>query len=176
MKIKGYLATHFFNEAGYEYTKDLAKFIREETSLELYVPQENGEINDKTDDSEITDIAIAKGDNEYLDQANILIASLDGVEIDAGVASEIGYFSGVMKVEQEQKALPKQRIIIGLYTDIRRDGSGDNRFYINLYTKGLVNMNGFIVNSKQELVDTLKDIITQFEFEDHIKQVVGGKY
>lgn len=156
--MKGYLATHFFNEAGFDWTAKVAKRIRDEVNIDLYVPQENAEINDKTgDDSHITAKAIAKGDNYFLDRANILIVSLDGVEIDSGASAEIGYFSGLKRSEEVLCAHPINRMIIGLYTDIRRDGSGDNHFYINLYTKGLVELNGKVVNSTDELIEVLKD-------------------
>lgn len=154
--IKGYLATHFFHEAGFQWTKQLAERIRNEVGIDLYVPQENGEINDKTDDTGITAEAIAEGDNQYLREANILIASLDGVEIDSGVSAEIGYFSGLIDSEKRLVVCPRNRVIIGLYTDMRRDGSGDNRYYINLYTKGLVAIHGHIVHSTDELIETLK--------------------
>jgi nucleoside 2-deoxyribosyltransferase len=151
--IRGYLATHFFNEAGFEHSAKLAKLIRENTNIDLYVPQENGEINDKSgDDSHITDISIADGDCLYLNSSNILIASLDGVEIDSGVSAEIGYFSGLITAEKVLSANPRIRYIIGVYTDVRQNGSGDNHFYINLFTKGLVRNNGIIVKNSEELV------------------------
>lgn len=162
--VKGYLATHFFNEAGFAYTKHLAEQIRKETGIELYVPQENEDINDKEkNDSTITAKRIAVADNKHLEEANVLIAILDGVEIDSGVSAEIGYFSGMMKVERHQTSYPKPRTIVGVYTDIRRDGTGDNRFYINQYTKGLVDLNGTVVNSTEELVKDLKVIERQMK-------------
>lgn len=154
---KGYLATNFFSEAGFEWTAKVAKVIRE-TGIDLYVPQENGEINDKDAEgaADVTAQDIALGDNKYLKQANFLIANLDGVEIDSGVSAEIGYFSGLMEAEATFAVMPSPRVIIGIYTDIRRDGEGDNRFYINLYTKGLTLLNGMIVNSTQELKEVLE--------------------
>lgn len=159
--MKGYLATHFFNEAGFKYTKELAELIRKEVpELNLYVPQENSEINDKSNnDGVITSELIAKGDNHYLKHSNILIANLDGVEIDSGVSAEIGYFSGLIEAEKDLLDEPKERIIIGLYTDIRQDGTGENFFYINLYTKGLVKLNGIIVKNKFELVEEIKKFV-----------------
>ena len=167
--VRGYLATHFFNEAGFEYTKRLAEEIRKYTGINLYVPQENSEINDKSgDDSHINARAIALEDNKYLEIANVLIVNLDGVEIDSGVSAEIGYFSGLIRGENMHTAYTTPRVIIGLYTDIRRDGNGDNRFYINQYTKGLVDLNGHVVNSTEELIEKLQ------ETERHIKML--GEY
>lgn len=149
--MKAYLASHFFNEAGFAHTEMLAEKIRKNfPNLDLYVPQQNAEINDKSKVG-ITAIDIAKGDNAHLDESDILIAVLDGVEIDSGVSCEIGYFSA--------KCINSDVIIIGLYTDIRRDGDGDNHYYINLYTKGMVELYGKVVNSTDELVDAIADYI-----------------
>ena len=45
--MKGYLASHFFNDAMFRWTEDLAQYIEKNTDLELYVPQRNADINDK---------------------------------------------------------------------------------------------------------------------------------
>jgi hypothetical protein len=147
--MKAYLASHFFNEAGFAHTEALAAKIRENfPNLDLYVPQQNMEINDKSKVG-ITAIDIAKGDNAHLDESDILIAVLDGVEIDSGVSCEIGYFSAL--------CMDSDSIILGLYTDMRRDGDGDNHYYINLYTKGMVELYGKVVNSTDELIDAIAD-------------------
>lgn len=158
--MKAYLASHFFNEAGFNYTKSIADRIRKDIpELDLYVPQENGEINDKeANDTTITARLIAEGDNQYLREANILIANIDGVEIDSGVSAEIGYFSGLMELEKIYE-VKKPRIIIGLYTDMRQNGTGENFFYINLYTKGLIQSNGILVKNTDELIGSIKDFI-----------------
>ena len=46
--MKAYLASFFFDKFGYEGTKKLAEDIRKAVpNIDLYVPQENDEINDK---------------------------------------------------------------------------------------------------------------------------------
>lgn len=162
--LKIYLATNFFNDMGKEYTKKVGYRLRS-MGFDVYMPQENGEINDK-DKAGITDIDIANGDNYHLEQADILVASLDGVEIDSGVSAEIGYFSGLARSEERLCAAPRAKLILGLYTDIRRDGDGDNRFYINLYTKGLVNLRGKVVNSLDELAEELNKFRKKILFEN----------
>lgn len=151
--MKAYLASHFFNKGGFEYTEKLAKFIRTEIpELDLYLPQENKGINDKKENDEsITAEKIARADNLYLKEADILIANIDGVEIDSGVSAEIGYFSALMDLEPE-----RDRLILGLYTDMRQHGTGENFFYINLYTKGLIQLNGLLVEEERELVCQIK--------------------
>lgn len=171
--MKAYLATNFFSEAGFEYTAKLAKIFRD-LDIDLYVPQENGEINDKNakNASTITDTDIANGDNRYLEHANILIASLDGVEIDSGVSAEIGYFSGMARAEEKYCASPPYRKIIGLYTDIRRDGEGDNRFYINLYTKGLVKIRGKVVHNNFDAMKTILEYTIQEKIQNQIRRKI----
>jgi hypothetical protein len=167
--MKAYLATNFFSEPMFDWTAKIGKQLKE-LGLDLYVPQENDEINDKSSEDavSVTDIDIANGDNFYLESANILIAHLDGVEIDSGVSAEIGYFSGLARAEEKYCASPPIRKIIGIYTDIRRDGEGDNRFYINLYTKGLVKLRGQVVHSSAELVDVVEELLFQIRLEEQI--------
>jgi nucleoside 2-deoxyribosyltransferase len=161
-QFKGYLASHFFNEAGLKWTEEVATEIEDYVGIELYVPHRNAEINDKTNDEDITAVKIANADSEKLREANVLIACLDGVEIDAGVASEIGYFAA-LKEQDDATNSEHLRTIVGVYTDMRRDGTGDNRFYINLYTKGLVEYHGHIVNSTKELIEYLIQLEDEFE-------------
>lgn len=174
-KVKGYLATHFFNEAGFEWTAKVAEQIRSRfPNLDLYVPQENGEINDKSgNDAEITDVAIARGDNDRLRYANILIANLDGVEIDSGVSCEIGYFLGRAEAESELSLCPMPRMCIGLYTDMRQDGSDDNHYYINLYTKGCAKEMGVVVRSIEEVCEQIEKFIGLYFGEYDLEMRTG---
>lgn len=161
--MKAYLATHFFNKAGFLWTMLVAEAIRNEfPELKLYVPQENGEINDKkNNDATVTNVAIYEADTKELLSSDILIACLDGVEIDAGVASEIGVFSGYIEALNASGINAKPRYIIGVYTDMRQDGTGDNHYYINLYTKGAVNKYGNIVRDTHELLEHIRNFISQ---------------
>lgn len=158
--MKAYLATSFFNDMGLKWTAEVAEKVRKKfPEIDLYVPQENDEINDKENAEGLTAEKIAFGDNRYLEKSDILIACLDGVEIDSGVSAEIGYFAGLRKAEWNHTVLPKNRIIFGVYTDIRRNGEGDNRFYINQYTKGLVDLNGTVVHSIDSLLEEIDKYI-----------------
>jgi len=156
--MKAYLASHFFDTFGFEGTKALAKQIRTIIpEMDLYVPQENNEINDKkNNDSDITAETIYKADRNKLLSSNILIACIDGVEIDSGVACEIGLFSGIIEAEKLHNDC--NRIIIGLYSDMRQYGTGDNHMYKNQFVIGAIKTYGFIVNSVPELLLALKDI------------------
>ena len=100
---------------------------------------------------------IAQADTEKLLASDLMVAVLDGLSIDNGVASEIGV------------AYAKEIPIIGLYTDTRQQGSSnqqklqalgqiaENQFhYVNLYTTGLIKLNGTIVNSEADLLAAVK--------------------
>lgn len=154
--MKGYLANGLFSLADRNVNELIAKSLRDAIEdLDLFVPQEQG-INDKN--SYADSITIAELDTENLLESDFLIAVLDGVEIDSGVASEIGAFYTTGKK------------IIGLYTDVRQlgrdnekkinalieDGTENQFMYRNLYTVGLVKLNGVIVSNLDDLVKEVK--------------------
>ena len=134
-----------------------AKQLREAIPhIELYVPQENPAINDKT--AFATSEQIAEADLQALEESDVLIAFLDGVEIDSGVAAEIGYFASL------------GRPIVGVFTDVRQQGrtnekkfnilredATENQFvYRNLFVVGLIKKNGVIVDSLERVVEEVK--------------------
>lgn len=137
-KINIYLASHFFDAGGRMKTQLLADEIRKEfgDKVDLYVPQENGDINDKSQAIKyVTDVDIARGDNERLDVADVIVADLDGVETDSGVVAELAKASGrndlvgftnllIKYINQEKMTITplldlKPTYIIGFTTDIR---------------------------------------------------------
>lgn len=154
--MKIYFANALFSQADINYNAQLAAQIRHlSLQIDLYLPQENNDINDKQAyaDSKM----IAQADTEKLLASDLVIAILDGNTIDNGVASEIG-------VAYAQK-IP----IIGLYTDTRQQGASnqqkldalsqvaENQFhYVNLYTTGLIKLNGTIVNNEADLLTAIK--------------------
>lgn len=162
--MKGYLASHFFNDAMFRWTEDLAQFIEKNTSLDLYVPQRNADINDKkNNDATITDIKISQADTERLKEANILIANLDGLTIDDGVSAEI-MAHGIMAEFEKDNNIDFPRLIIGIITDMRYIGTGENKLYRNLMIIGKVKEHGHLVvgyagddSFKNEVVDLIND-------------------
>lgn len=151
-----YFAGPMFAKADLLYNDYLVKKIRElDDSLEVYLPQENGAINDKTAYADSKMIALA--DTEKVLESDLLVAVLDGLTIDPGVASEIGV------------AYAKNIPMIGLYTDTRQQGAdntkkidalstvGENQFhYLNLYTVGLLKLNGSIVSDEQDFLTLIE--------------------
>ncbi|MFD2728491.1 nucleoside 2-deoxyribosyltransferase [Enterococcus camelliae] len=159
-----YFAAPLFSESESLFNAHLAQTIRERYPQHtIYLPQENGDINDKQAYADSKMIALA--DTEEVKKSQLMIALLDGLTIDPGVASEIGiaYASNIP--------------IIGLYTDSRQQGAtntkkinalktiGENQFhYVNLYTIGLIKLNGEIFHSTTELLVGLKNYL---EERDH---------
>ena len=164
----GYLASHFFNDAMYKWTENLAKYREENTKLDLYVPQRNADINDKkNNDDIITDIKISQADTAELKKANILIACLDGLSIDDGVAGEI-MAHGVMREFEKENNIDFPRMIIGIITDMRYLGTGENKLYRNLMIVGKVKEHGHLVigypgdeSYLEEIVKLINDFINQ---------------
>ncbi|MFT8338936.1 nucleoside 2-deoxyribosyltransferase [Schleiferilactobacillus harbinensis] len=159
--MKVYFANGLFSQADAEFNAKIVAKIRAQYPLvEVYLPQENASINDKNNYA--NSLMIAKADTDEVLASDLLIAVLDGPTIDNGVASEIGV--------AYQAKVP----IIGLYTDTRRLGAdnqqkldalqqvAENQFhYLNLYTTGLIKLNGKIVTSVDDLVAAIDEYAEQ---------------
>lgn len=162
--MKIYFAAPMFAKSDLVYNAYLVNQIRERyPEVAIYLPQENKAINDKTAYADSQMIALA--DTEKVLESQLMIALLDGVSIDAGVASEIGV------------AYAKNIPVLGLYTDTRQQGAtntkkiralqeiGENQFhYLNLYTVGLIKLNGAIFSEEEELFEN----IGQYLFEEEL--------
>ena len=92
-KIQVYLAGSMFCEADRMYNAYLAEKIRERVGdyIDLYVPQENLSINDKTKCADSP--AIFWGDYNRLQHTDIFIARIDGDIPPSGTSAEIGIMS-----------------------------------------------------------------------------------
>jgi nucleoside 2-deoxyribosyltransferase len=92
-KIQVYLAGSMFCEADRMYNALLAEKIRERVGehIDLYVPQENLSINDKTKCANSHDIFW--GDYNRLQNCDIFIARIDGDIPPSGTSAEIGIMS-----------------------------------------------------------------------------------
>lgn len=157
--MKIYFAAPMFSNGDLVYNKELVTKIRSlAPDIQVYLPQENEAINDKNAYADSKMIALA--DTEKVLESDLLVAVLDGITIDAGVASEIGVAYA--------KAIP----CIGLYTDTRQQGAenaaklsalqtpAENQFhYLNLYTVGLIKLNGQVVNSEAALLKAIKNTV-----------------
>lgn len=156
--MKGYLANGLFGIGDRMLNSLIAGELRKEVKeLDLYVPQENDAINDKS--AHADSIAIARADMERLNNSDFLIAVIDGVEVDSGVAAEVGAFYMTGKP------------IFALYSDVRQqgrdnekkikalieDGTENQFMYRNLFLIGLIkDSKGGIYSTVEELVEGIK--------------------
>lgn len=157
--MKAYLANGLFSAGDRLLNELLAEKVRKAVKdIDLYVPQENAAINDKN--SYANSVTIAKADMDKLKESDFLIAVIDGVEIDSGVAAEIGAFYML------------NRPIFALYTDVRQqgkhndkkiqalidDGTENQFMYRNLFVVGLIKQtDGGIYSSIEEVVEAVKN-------------------
>ncbi len=157
--MKIYFASPLFTEMEVTFNQVLVEKIRQTyPEASVFLPQEQGDINDKNAyaDSKM----IAQLDTQAVLDSDLLIAVLDGQVIDPGVASEIGV--------AYQAGIP----ILGLYSDSRQLGAdnqdklnalktvAESQFgYVNLYTVGLIKLNGKIVSSSQDLLQAIAEFL-----------------
>ncbi|WP_321388104.1 nucleoside 2-deoxyribosyltransferase [uncultured Enterococcus sp.] len=157
--MKIYFAGPMFAKADLLYNDYLVKEIRAlDSDVQVYLPQENEAINDKAAYANSKMIALA--DTEKVLESDLLVAVLDGLTIDAGVASEIGV------------AYAKEIPVLALYTDTRQQGAdnsqklaalqetAENQFhYLNLYTVGLVKLNGAVFPTEAAFLEAIQEFI-----------------
>jgi nucleoside 2-deoxyribosyltransferase len=157
--MKAYLANGLFSLSDRLFNDYLADSLRFELPvLDLYVPQENAEINDKH--SYADSITIANGDLDKLVESDFVVAVIDGVEIDSGVSCEIGY------------AIAKGIPVYALYTDVRQlgtdnmekisalvsDGTENQFMYRNLFVLGLIKQNGAVFSDIDSLINAILEV------------------
>ena len=83
---KIYFASPLFSEMELAFNKVLVEKIRNQfPGVEVYLPQEQMAINDKSSYADST--MIAQYDTDALLESDLMIAVLDGAIIDVGVAS-----------------------------------------------------------------------------------------
>ena len=101
--MKVFLASPLFNESERQFNSQIAKTLRE-NGFEVWLAQEAMLMNTESHRDKET---IYKYDIGALETSDIVLAILDGIDVDSGVAFEMGY----------AKALNKP--VIGLKTDYR---------------------------------------------------------
>ena len=157
--MKAYLANGLFSIGDRYVNEVIARELRAAIpQIDLYVPQENDAINDKNAFAD--SLAIAEADLNSLKESDVLIAVIDGVEIDSGVAAEIGAFAML------------NRPIVALLSDVRQqgrtntkkidaliaDGTENQFIYRNLFVVGLIKQNGVIASTIEEVVEQVKQL------------------
>ena len=175
-KIRVYLASQIFAECWRDYNEKLATRIEEKfPDIELYVPQRNGSINDKTKCATAEDIAVGDLDNN-LNHDDIVIAVVDGDTPGIGTTVEIGYFARICEEEKLRQGYTNKRII-ALYTDSREcshtvseakanalHGFAECQFsYLNLLLVGILKRYGTMCYSIDEVLNELERALYEFE-------------
>lgn len=157
--MKVYYAAPMFSAADQAFNAKVAGELRENfPDLDIYVPQEQEDINDKSKyaDSKM----IAQVDTDKVMESDLMIAVLDGVSIDPGVAAEVGI------------AYAEDIPMVGLYTDVRTQGAdvqekldalqvlAESQFpYVNLYVVGLIKLKGKVVGNIPDLMKVMEEIL-----------------
>lgn len=171
-----------FCEADRMYNAFLAEKIRERIGedIDLYVPQENKSINDKTKCADSHDIFW--GDYNRLQKCDIFIARIDGDIPPSGTSAEIGIMSQRRQYWEQNKNEGFPPMILGLCTDSRnpkrtyldaknelmKNEDYESQYcYFNLFTLGCIKVNGELATSVDDLVDKL---------EAAVKIRLSGKY
>lgn len=150
-----------------EFNEEKVSVLREvfKNEISIYSPMENPAINDKNNYAD--SVMIAEGDNEQLKKSDVLIAILDGPTPDAGLCSEIGYFARMAETDSKKR-------IIALYSDIRQGNATEQKVwdlnnkvaasqfsYVNLYTIGLCEKTGVVVQTFGELILELQKYLQE---------------
>jgi nucleoside 2-deoxyribosyltransferase/predicted secreted protein len=129
-----YLAAPLFSEAERSYNRSIEELLRK-NFFDVYLPQQAG------DDSEIREKAeqqlIFSKNLKALENADIIVAIIDGADADSGTAWEMGY------------AFARGKKVIGLRTDFRRSGNHEK---VNF----MLEESAIVVTSTNQLLDEIK--------------------
>lgn len=139
--------------------------------MDLYSPVENTAINGVEGKKKFAGSKeIAKGDNDRLDNTDLLIACIDGDVLPSGTCAEIGKF-------HEKIARGDHKYMIGICTDNRqcyythsaeKDAGGaaslgeQQYCYQNLYVTGLIKQYGKLVYTIEEVIDYINTVADEF--------------
>ena len=163
--MKIYLAGSIFYYGDLLRNIEWAARVRDEfPGVDLYSPVENTDINGAEGKKKFAGSKeIADGDNNRLDETDILIACIDGDVIPAGTSAEIG-------VMREKIRRGDKKFIVGICTDNRqaylthsdvKDAGGASALgeqqysYQNLYVTGLIKQSGVLVSNIGDAIDAI---------------------
>ncbi len=131
-----YLAAPLFSSAEKEYNRSLARFLNDHL-FEVFLPQEAGDDTSHRDQE--AHRRIYARNLEELDQADLVVAVIDGADADSGTAWEMGYACC--------RGIP----VIAIRTDFRMAGPHEQ---VNL----MLEQSARLVRSTDELLDALKGV------------------
>ena len=137
-RYRVYLAAPLFSEAERNFNELVARCLRDQYFY-VHLPQKIGDSSASRDEDEHT--RIYRENLRALEDADVIVAVIDGADADSGTAWEMGY----------AKALGKR--IIALRTDFRRAGINEK---VNL----MLEQSATVVNSLEELLRVLDSSAT----------------
>src|SRR5438132_1277669 len=137
--MRVYLAGPLFTPYERRYVDECATALRA-AGHDVFVPHENVLA---TAESGLTAEYVFKVDARGLEEADAVVALLDGPMVDDGTACEVGLFYGL-----------KQGPIVGLSTDLR--GKRSEGHGLNLFVEGCIEAVGEICDSIEGVLDALE--------------------
>lgn len=155
--MKIYLGGPMFTYADVVNNLRLAKKLRE-NGFDVYCPNENDSINDKTR-TDITAERIYLADIEELERANVFLCQ---VAEDSGTMWEAGYMDCLNKKVDRTQYLGA----IGLATDIRlqtlpnpeKKGVDNQSMYLNQFIIGGLKLSLGVYTNEDDLISRLKEL------------------
>jgi nucleoside 2-deoxyribosyltransferase len=136
-----YFAAPLFTPYERAYIDECTTRLRAEGHTVFVPHEETLDLPDRTPDG------IFAKDREGVEQAEAMLAVLDGLLVDDGTACEIGIFHALMQTD------PSRKGIVGLLTDLRSERSGQR---LNLFVEGCITAsNGSIVSTIDDAVAAL---------------------
>jgi hypothetical protein len=142
--VRIYLAAPLFTPYERTFIDECAARLRAE-GHDVFVPHENALAVGTTDST-----WVFAQDRPGIEDANALLAILDGPSVDDGTACEIGMFHGLMQSDDSKKG------IVGLLTDLRGQRGADDG--LNLFVKGAIEDVGEIVTTLDDALAALRHL------------------
>ena len=146
--MRVYLAGPLFTPYQRSFLDQLATRLRD-LDIEVFVPHEHRL------DGPLTPTEVFHTDAQGVRAADVVLAVLDGAEVDDGTACEIGIFAELLHTGTRRGA------IIGLMTDIRTLRSTDDPPHMNLFVRGCIETYGSIHTDPQSAVAAVQAVAAQ---------------
>jgi len=135
-----YIASPLFGEGERDFLENLIDFIANQINLDadrdFFLPhRDSGDLSMTGDQQQVF-----KNDISHLEKASIVVAVLDGPDVDSGTAAEVGY------------AYAKGKPIFGLLTDFRAYGLKNYKLWrLNNMIWGMCEWGKRIFRTKEQL-------------------------
>jgi nucleoside 2-deoxyribosyltransferase len=158
--MKVYLAGPIFSEADQDWLRSLKERIErfaEENRLRLLVvwPYELMDAEASAKLGALAKSEIFRLCRSHLEDTDVLVACLDGSQVDDGTAWEIGYYFALKP--------GKSHKILGIRTDFRRAGETDFS-KVNLMIEESCDV---LVNTRDELISSLERLLSRSDSQSH---------